>query len=256
MPDFRVADTASEHPKLRAAGLVAAGLWSMAGSWSMNPAHMTDGWVPEYWVVGWPQGKKSAAKLVEVGLWEPLARAGQAGWQFHDWDTIQRSASSVEDEKRKARDRMARIRSENVRPNTTRTSGRTKSERSGEGSANVHDSLTQSLTPSGQLGGVSPVGRYARAEMSPPPQNRPANRCPDHARTDGDPGPCRACGTARRAADAWDTAHAKTASTAVRACSLCDADGWRWIDPKRRGHGVMSGPDARCDHQPVPAGVP
>lgn len=249
MPDFRVADTASEHPKLRAAGLVAAGLWSMAGSWSMNPAHMTDGWVPEYWVVGWPQGKKSAAKLVEVGLWVPMERDGQRGWQFHDWFDINRSAATVEDEKRKARERMRAVRSGSVRPNHGRTSGRTTAEPSAEGSANVHDSLTLSLTPSGQVGGVSPVGRYARAEMSPPNKNRPAERCPKHA-DDPEPPPCGQCADARRAAETWDIAHAKAVRGAVRACTLCDGDGWRWINPARRSLGVRSGPDARCDHQP------
>lgn len=243
MPDFRVADTASEHTKMRAAGLIAAGLWSMAGSWSMNPAHMTDGWVPEYWVVGWPQGKKAAAKLVEVGLWVPMDRAGQPGWQFHDWFDINRSAANVEDEKRKARERMTRLRSAPVRPNTTGTSVRTKPEPSAERAANVHDSLTQSLTPSGQLGGVSPVGRYTRARE----ENRPPERCSKHV-NDPDPPNCRACGDARRAAETWDRDTAIAVKADVRACTLCDADGWRWIDPRRRSHGVQTGPDARCDH--------
>lgn len=245
MPDFRVADTASEHPKLRAAGLPAAGLWSMAGSWSMNPAHMTDGWVPEYWVVGWPQGKKSAAKLVEVGLWVPMERGGQPGWQFHDWFDINRSASSVEDEKRKARERMTRIRSANVRPNTNGTSDRTKAEPSAERAANVHDSLTQSLTPRGEVGGVSPVGRYTHARE----ENRPPEKCPKHI-NDADPPPCGACADARRVVQAWDVDQGKATRVAVRACSLCDGDGWRWVNPQRRSLGVRSGPDARCDHQP------
>lgn len=244
MPDFRVADTASEHPKLRAAGLLAAGLWSMAGSWSMNPAHMTDGWVPDYWVLGWPQGKKSAAKLVEVGLWIPKERGGQQGWQFHDWFDINRSAATVEDERRKARERMTRVRSGSVRANGSRTLVRTSGERSSEGAANVHDSLTQSPTPSVQVGGVSPVGRYTRArEEETPLEIRPAERCPKHV---GDPDPpnCGKCADQRKVVEKWDQQRHLDERLAIRACGLCDGDGYRLV-PGRR---IPMTPYVRCDH--------
>lgn len=99
MPDFRVADTAAEHPKMRAAGLPAFGLWTAAGAWCMNPAHLTDGWVPAYYVASWPAGKRLAATLVNVGLWRPEKRDGMVGWQFHDWTDIQRSAEQIALEK-------------------------------------------------------------------------------------------------------------------------------------------------------------
>lgn len=99
MPDFRIADTAAEHAKMRAAGPAAVGLWAMAGAYAMNPAHLTDGWVPAYWVISWPSGKKLASTLVKVGLWREEARDGMQGWLFHDWTDIQRSADEIAAEK-------------------------------------------------------------------------------------------------------------------------------------------------------------
>jgi hypothetical protein len=93
MPDFRVAETAPEHPKLRAAGLAAAGLWSLAGGYAMR--ELTDGWVPDYWVKSWPSGKKHAATLVKVGLWTLAERNGAPGYEFHDWTDYQRTAEQI-----------------------------------------------------------------------------------------------------------------------------------------------------------------
>lgn len=240
MPDFRIDDTASEHPKLRAAGLQAFGLWSAAGSWCMNPAHLTDGWVPMHYVQSWDGGKKSAKKLVDVGLWREEPRDGMAGYQFHDWEHFQRTAKAIEDEKRKARDRMARVRSGNVRPNRERTSSRTGQARS----ANVHDSLTLTHTLSGDLGGEGHLGNATAGAQ------RPSSRCPKHI-NDPEPPPCGACGDARRAAEAYDrqrtaaAADARSAEArqraadrarAVAACGLCDVDGYR--------NGQV------CDHDP------
>lgn len=227
MPDFRIDDTASEHPKMRAAGLAAAGLWSMAGSWCMNPAHLTDGWVPVHYVHGWEFGKKSAKKLVEVGLWHDETRDGIPGYRYHDWADFQRTRKAIEDEKRKAKDRMTRIRSGNVRPNTSRTSA--------ERSPNVHDSLTltQSLTPGEGFRGEVPEGDASA-------RKRPSDRCPEHANAEQPP-PCRACGTARLAAESFDRDQIRAAADArsseareraelraraVAACHLCDPGGY------------------------------
>lgn len=95
MPDFRVADTAPEHPKLRAAGLAAAGLWSMAGAWAMR--ELTDGWVPDYWVASWPSGRRAATTLVKVGLWYREQRRGIDGYVYHDWEGYQRLAAEFEE---------------------------------------------------------------------------------------------------------------------------------------------------------------
>lgn len=93
MPDFRVADTAPEHRKLRTAGLPAAGLWAMAGGYAMR--ELTDGWVPAYFVQSWPNGTRSAAALVRVGLWTPETLDGIKGYRFHDWHDVQRSVNDI-----------------------------------------------------------------------------------------------------------------------------------------------------------------
>jgi hypothetical protein len=93
MPDFRVADTAPEHPKLRAAGLAAAGLWAAGGAYAMR--ELTDGWVPDYWIRSWPGGAAAARKLVAVGLWAAENRQGLPGYRFHDWTDYQRTAEQL-----------------------------------------------------------------------------------------------------------------------------------------------------------------
>lgn len=254
MPDFRVDDSAPEHPKLRAAGLAAAGLWAMAGAYSTGPTQLTDGWVPDYWVATWPGGKRQAARLIKVGLWSAEDRNGIPGYAFHDWADYQRAAAKLKDDRRKARERMAAFRSgapkqsptdgssPDVRANKPRTFARTNTERS----ANVRDSLT--LTPAGQVSGV-PYGtqRAGAREERPPPktptsEDKPAERCDQHAGADGDPGPCRGCRDARIAAERWDTEHARrlvearsteahaaaqARALAIADCPLCDDAGYR-----------------------------
>lgn len=136
MVDFRIADTAPEHPKLRAAGLAPFGLWAAAGAYAMR--ELTDGWVPEYWVQTWPSGKKHATALVTVGLWSREPRNGLPGFRFHDWGDYQRTAASVQRERAEARDRSRR----------NRESKRSSGERSGERIANVRRTVDNSHEPS------------------------------------------------------------------------------------------------------------
>jgi hypothetical protein len=93
MPDFRVADTAPEHPKLRRAGLAAAGLWATSGAWAMR--ELTDGWVPDYYIRSWPSGRRLAGILIDVGLWTPEKRGDLAGYRFHDWADYQRTTEQL-----------------------------------------------------------------------------------------------------------------------------------------------------------------
>jgi hypothetical protein len=233
MPDFRLAETAPEHPKLRAAGLAAAGLWSLAGGYAMR--ELTDGWVPEYWITTWPSGKKHAATLVTVGLWVAETRNGIPGYRFRDWLDYQRPAAKIHEERRKGRERAQRSR-----------------ERSGERSAEVtadvreasHDSraLTRALTPEG-----GSVGR----ESSGTERERPSNarpRCPDHAELPPDQRipSCGACKRLRLEAEqhAADQAERDAAERANRrelidSCPACDEYGLREFGPDLVG---------RCTH--------
>ena len=248
MPDFRVAETAPEHPKLRAAGLAAAGLWSLAGAYSMGQAQLTDGWVPEYWVQSWPNGKRSAVRLVEVGLWTHEKRHGTPGFRFHDWFDVQRSSSQIEEEREASRARARKSRQK---------SGARSTERAAHVTRESHDSLSLSLTqtPYRDFGGEGPdLDARAGANGPPAPKLDPSNpRCPRHRDLPaGELGPpCRACRDARLAVEsaaAAGPARDVDAEQARRVCSWCDADGWR-IDPRNPHRGPLI-PGARCDHTP------
>lgn len=91
---YNVDDRAHAHPKLRRAGLAAAGLWALAGSHAK--AYHLDGQVPRYWVDQWgPDAGKQARRLVDIGLWHspghtcPRCPQPDEGWVFHDWDDYQ-----------------------------------------------------------------------------------------------------------------------------------------------------------------------
>ena len=108
MPWFKVDDTLHSHPKPRKVGLAALGLWSLAGSYSM--AYKTDGFVPDWFVTSWPQGRKWADVLVKGGLWEIGEKDGEAGWFFHDWLHYQPSSDEIEQGREYARDRQRKRR--------------------------------------------------------------------------------------------------------------------------------------------------
>lgn len=104
MPWFKVDDTLASHPKARIAGLAAMGLWTVAGAWSSQ--HLTEGFVPDWYVKSWPNGSKRAADLVKSGLWHDA----ENGWVFHQWDERQPSKEQVEAERAATRERQKRFR--------------------------------------------------------------------------------------------------------------------------------------------------
>lgn len=243
MPDFRVADTAPEHPKLRAAGLAAAGLWAMAGGYAMG--QLTDGWVPEYWVTTWPSGKRHAATLVTVGLWRTEDRGGIPGFTFHDWHTIQRAADKIKEDRERAKDRAAKSR----RAGSVQRTDSVRAE-------NVHDSLSLALTPKG-LSGEGTFGKQRAQDHERPPQTTLTsenNRCTVHAALSPDQAVpnCGNCADLRRSAErhaaerdaAERDARAERRAerrAATEACDRCDDRGMREIGPERL--------PARCSHE-------
>jgi hypothetical protein len=105
MPWFKVDDTMHSHPKSRAAGLGAMGVWALCGSYVA--AHLTDGFVGVSYVRSLDHyATRWAAKLVEVGLWYPDERNGEKGWSFHDWDNYQPSKAQIEHDRKQARIRQ------------------------------------------------------------------------------------------------------------------------------------------------------
>lgn len=105
---FKVDDTFHSHPKVRAAGLEAVGLWTVAGAYSMS--YKTDSFVPDWFVESWPGGAESAEKLVRAELWKRGKHAGQSGFVFHDWDDYQPLSDEIERERRRARERQQEYR--------------------------------------------------------------------------------------------------------------------------------------------------
>jgi hypothetical protein len=85
----KVCDTLHAHKKAARAGLEAMGLWVLAMSWSK--AKRTDGFIPADRPTDLADGPEQAARcvdaLVRARLWEPV----DGGWQFHDWDEMQRT---------------------------------------------------------------------------------------------------------------------------------------------------------------------
>lgn len=105
---FKVDDTLHGHPKARRAGLAAMGMWALGGSYASQ--YVTDGFVPEWFVVAWPQGRRRAAELVAAGMWEPTVKGDEPGWQFHDWEHFQPSRAEIEADRASNRERQKRWR--------------------------------------------------------------------------------------------------------------------------------------------------
>jgi hypothetical protein len=106
---FRVDDTLAAHPKTRRAGLAAMGLWTVAGSWSSQ--QLTEGFVPEWFVATWPQGKKlAAAARPRRATGSPPKQDDEQGWLFHDWTDANPTAEKEKERRRKARERQRKLR--------------------------------------------------------------------------------------------------------------------------------------------------
>lgn len=87
-------DQARQHPKLIAAGPEAVCLWACGLMWC-NTQKARDGFIPHVMVkvlYPMPRIEKATAKLVEVGLWEPV----EGGFQVHDYHDFQPSAEDAE----------------------------------------------------------------------------------------------------------------------------------------------------------------
>jgi hypothetical protein len=243
MPWFKVDDHFHSHPKVKKCGLAVVGLWTVSGSYCM--AHLTDGFVEEWFVREWRRGTQLAATLVAAGLWYETTRNGEKGWQFHDWDKYQPTKKQVEAEREKSRNRKAAQRLS--QGESHRDSG---GESQGESRQTPGTVAPPPPDPSFSL--VDLEGRVTESNArgnTPPPQF-----CPRHPH--GTDLPCGPCGQARKAFKAWESASAKqraddeldsrrrerqTRADAITACPLCDETGNR--DVEGRDYQI------RCNHQ-------
>lgn len=86
---FKIDDRFYSHPKVIDLPLKAVGLWTLAGTWSMD--QLTDGFVPKGMLRMLNGAPADAKALVASGLWVEVP----GGWKFHDWEDMQPSAESV-----------------------------------------------------------------------------------------------------------------------------------------------------------------
>jgi hypothetical protein len=253
---FRVDDGFWRHRKVRRLGkdrVPAVGLWLLAGNWSAD--QLTDGFVPLEQVETWDPRRRLAEKLAKAGLWTVTTVDGEAGYQFHQWAEHQPIRDEVLDRRRKRQEagRLGGLRSGQSR--RTKPEPTAEANASATAQANGQAEPKQNRTPSrpdpslsGHLGEGEVTTPRARGNNPPPP------KCPDHEHVDGDPGPCRACGDARRARAEWDAAAVRRAAeqraaearqraeiraAAIAACRLCDDGGYRGR--------------VLCDHDPASA---
>jgi hypothetical protein len=116
---FGVDDKLHGHIKARRAGVAAMGLWALCGSYCTD--HLTDGYVapdvPE--LIAGREALKLAKRLVTAGLWHVDEARG--GWTFHDWADYQVTSGDIRAKRDAAKARMATVRSQRVRANTSRT---------------------------------------------------------------------------------------------------------------------------------------
>lgn len=97
---FNADDKMHSHPKIRAAGLEAIGLWTVAGTYSTD--YLTDGHVPQWFVDSWPRGKTLAGKLIKADLWVST----EEGYQFRSWTEYQQTRDEVLEKKEAHAERM------------------------------------------------------------------------------------------------------------------------------------------------------
>lgn len=110
----RLDDNFYDHPKVIRAGLEAIGLFALGLSYAAR--HLTDGKIPLEFV---GKRKRPAEKLVEVGLWE---RDGSS-YRIHHFLDYNPSASRVKRDRRAARMRMNKLRTDSkVRLNNSGSS--------------------------------------------------------------------------------------------------------------------------------------
>lgn len=109
---FRADDDFYDHPKVMRIPVryrnEACGVWLRAGTWAAR--YSTDGFLPTDIVRSFDPRERTAARLVEVGLWAEDKRDGQTGYSFHQWLERQPSVAETTSRKQRNAERQRRFR--------------------------------------------------------------------------------------------------------------------------------------------------
>jgi hypothetical protein len=231
---FRVDDTLAAHPKTRRAGLAAMGLWTVAGSWSSQ--QLTEGFVPDWFVATWPQGKKLAQQLVRAGLWDTAKDGDEEGWLFHDWTDANPTAEQEKERRRKARERQRKLRERSaakreealdkvLQDDASRVTSRVTYDVSHGAPSRPYPSRPDPSSPDGEEEDSPKGGSHVSDARGTPPLYQ--DRCEAHGDV-AEPPPCGACADVRKAGqrvpltvvrgDRHCLVHAETYTTVCRGC--------------------------------------
>lgn len=190
MPWFRVDDTIHDHPKTRAAGPAAMGLWLMCGTWCAH--HLTDGVVTADVAreKGGKNWRRMASALVDAGFWHPLdgpldcpcvhdreknvrttrelVRGGHGpGWVFHDYLVYNPTRERVMADREAEAARKRRERSSGGKKRPARTPSKRPNANGVQPAENVRTRPeVPSLPPSGGDGDALSVVPY-RSDPTP-----------------------------------------------------------------------------------------
>lgn len=219
---FQVDADFYDHPKTLDASDAAVALWTRAGSYSA--AKLLDGFVPDGALARLSRTPAEASgELVQRGLWKRV----RGGYRFHQWDHRNLTRARVEAEREYEREKKRRQRVGQVSGTAVPAGQQGGHGRDSPGSPNRSVSVSLSESVSMSVSGHDP----------PPPANgrvpEPPPRCAEHLNAPTRE-PCRACGYARQALEAWRAEKRLRLDSAPRCrihrgqlahnCSGCRAD--------------------------------
>lgn len=251
MPWFRVDDGfTTSVPVLkipRRYRTQAVGLWVLAGAWSAK--ELTDGFIPECVIEDFGGTPAIAARLVACGLWEKAEKGYQlVGWSKYQPTKQQVLTSRSEAAERKKRGREAQRKAAEQRK-LEAVPHMSQCDTHGTPRGHSRDSDCPDPTRPDPYLLLTYRGRVTSVDA----REEPPLRCPAHT-GDPSPPPCRACGDARRAHDAWTENQAasrrETANqrrSLIDSCELCDHNGMAEL---------ADGTAYRCNHETNGAEVP
>lgn len=251
MPWFKVDDGFATSRQILAIPpryrLKAAGLWTLAGTWSAK--ELTDGQIPHHVAKELGGTQIIIDWLIKVGLWEWT----ETSCNFVHWSEFQFTKSRVMEHRANEAERKKRARQRKETHRQNRLDQQIvddvppglRAESRWDSGRNPGGVRPESALPDQTRPDPIPISTYVGGDVT---QVEPPARCPAHT-THLDPPPCRACADARRINTDWhkqraaEREHAQAANrAAIEACPDCDDKGLIEIDDDHL---------ARCDHTAV-----